>query len=122
MTQQRQLIYSIIQEQPHISAEQIFLIAKQRMPRLALGTVYRNLKLLAEDGQIKQFCVPDGVIHYDRTLTAHEHLHCSHCGRIVDLPVCNLAGMIEQQAHVKVDSCIISIEGRCSDCLAAEDK
>ncbi len=121
MTKQRQLIYDIVQEQPHISAEQIFLIAKRQLPHLALGTVYRNLKLLAEDGKIKQFLVPSGVVHYDKTLAEHEHLQCSQCGRIVDLPLSNLTNLIEQQAHVRVDSCTISIEGRCSDCLAAED-
>lgn len=121
MTKQRQLIFDIVQEQPHSSAEQIFLAAKRQMPHLALATVYRNLKLLAEDGCIRQFVVPNGIAHYDKTLTPHEHLKCSRCGRIVDLPISDLTDTIERQAHVKVDACTLSIEGRCGDCLAAED-
>lgn len=48
MTQQRQVIYQIIKEsKEHLTAEEIFLLAKQQIPKLALGTVYRNLGLMA---------------------------------------------------------------------------
>ncbi len=122
MTKQRRLIYDIIQGTPHISAEQIYLAAKQKMPQLALGTVYRNLRLMVESGEILQFAVPNGTSFYDKTISEHEHMVCDRCGKIIDLPELNLKNLLETQCDIQVDRYQLSIEGRCSDCCAAEDK
>ncbi len=86
MTRQRQLVYSIVAEKPvHLTAEEIFLKARERMPSLARGTVYRNLGILAEEGMIRKLEMPDAPARYDRQHSPHPHLVCEKCGCVEDL-------------------------------------
>ena len=65
MTRQRQLIYKIIMNtEGHLSADEIFGYAKAEMPSIALGTVYRNLRLMVEDKEIRQIvtALADGAV------------------------------------------------------------
>ena len=86
MTRQRQLIYSIIMAEPeHRTAEEIYDLARAKMPSLARGTVYRNLGLLVQEGQIRKLEMPDAPARYDRERRPHPHLVCQSCGRMEDL-------------------------------------
>ena len=87
MTRQRQLIYNIITAAPeHRTAEEIYDLARAEMPTLARGTVYRNLGLLVQSGQIRKLEMPDAPARYDRECRPHPHLVCQVCGRVEDLP------------------------------------
>lgn len=86
MTRQRELIYSIVAEKPvHLTAEEIYTKAREQMPSLARGTVYRNLGVLAEDGLIRKLEMPDAPARYDRRHSPHPHLVCERCGCVEDL-------------------------------------
>jgi len=86
MTRQRELIYSIVAEKPvHLTAEEIYVKARERMPTLARGTVYRNLGILAEAGMIRKLEMPDAPARYDRQHSPHPHLVCETCGCVEDL-------------------------------------
>ena len=94
MTRQRELVYSIVAEKPvHMTAEEIYLRARERMPSLARGTVYRNLGVLAEEGKIRKLEMPDAPARYDRTHSPHPHLVCERCGCVEDLAMPE--GMLE---------------------------
>ena len=81
MTRQRQLIYNIITAAPeHRTAEEIYDLARAEMPTLARGTVYRNLGLLVQSGQIRKLEMPDAPARYDRECRPHPHLVCQVCG------------------------------------------
>ncbi len=86
MTRQRQLIYNIINAAPeHRTAEEIYDLARAEMPSLARGTVYRNLGLLVQSGQIRKLEMPDAPARYDRERRPHPHLICQVCGQVEDL-------------------------------------
>ena len=86
MTRQRQIVFSTVAEAPlHLTAEEIYLRAREQMPSLARGTVYRNLGVLAEEGRIGKLEMPDAPARYDRRCAPHPHLVCRGCGRVEDL-------------------------------------
>ena len=66
MTRQRALILGIMREKcpEHLTADEIFSHARQAMPHIARGTVYRNLKLMELDGEIGHLEMPDGPDRY----------------------------------------------------------
>ena len=92
MTRQRALILGIMREKcpEHLTADEIFSHARQAMPHIARGTVYRNLKLMELDGEIGHLEMPDGPDRYDANPTPHGHLLCDSCGDLADLPVVGL--------------------------------
>lgn len=86
MTRQRREILNVLVQKPdHPTAETVFERVRSRVPDISLGTVYRNLNLLAEDGQLRKVHVPDGAARFDATLEKHEHLVCVKCGTVEDV-------------------------------------
>ena len=73
MTRQRALILGIMREKcpEHLTADEIFCHARQAMPHIARGTVYRNLKLMELDGEIGHLEMPDGPDRYDANPSPH---------------------------------------------------
>lgn len=67
----------------HPTAEEIYLLTRERIPNISLGTVYRNLKFLLDEGKIIGFTV-DGKEHFDIDTKPHLHKFCKNCGSIED--------------------------------------
>lgn len=93
MTRQRALILEILQHSPkHLTADEIFAIAREKMPGIARGTVYRNLKLMEQAREIARLEMPDGPDRFDKTSNPHGHLYCDCCGSLAgpagDRPWC----------------------------------
>jgi len=72
----------------HPSADWIYRHLRQRFPDLSLGTVYRNLSQLTEEGLIKSVGVVDGQERFDARMEPHAHFVCRQCGAVLDLPNC----------------------------------
>ena len=104
MTRQRALILDIMREKcpEHMTADEIFSHARQAMPHIARGTVYRNLKLMELDGEIGHLEMPDGPDRYDANPSPHGHLLCESCGDLADLPVVGLIRDIESAIGTEV--------------------
>ncbi len=123
MTRQRQLIYEIIMNtDAHMSADEIYQMAKSEMPSIALGTVYRNLRLMVEDKEIRQIASDFGPDRYDRNMVPHEHLHCENCGKLVDITLGGLKELLEARAEITVLDYQLNIRGLCSACKAKPKK
>lgn len=85
-SKQREVIKEILfRDVSHPTAEDIYEQAREIIPDISLGTVYRNLKLLSENGVIHTVKVSDNIVHYDGNLDAHHHMVCDQCGKIVDV-------------------------------------
>ena len=83
-SRQRELIYQCLKEsREHPTAEMIYQKLKPDNPALSLGTVYRNLNLLAEQGSIIRMPFP--VERYDADVAPHPHFLCRKCGSVYDL-------------------------------------
>lgn len=70
----------------HPSAEWVYQRLKEQLPEAGLATVYRNLKLLEEQGLVKRLSFTDGCDRYDADMGAHAHCRCTSCGRVLDMP------------------------------------
>lgn len=120
MTRQRALIAEIIREQPrHLTADEILRRARQRMPGLARGTVYRNLKLMEDAGEIGRLELPEGPDRYDRTTAPHGHLYCEGCGALRDLPTAGLQAALEAQVGGPIRGYQLTVHYLCPACRAA---
>ena len=85
-SRQRELIYEALrQTEQHPTAEMItiYMNIRQEFPNISLGTVYRNLNLLADEGAIRRMAFP--VERYDAKTMPHPHFCCDQCGAVYDL-------------------------------------
>lgn len=117
MTQQRKVILEVIRENPeHLTAEEIYALAKHKLPKLALGTVYRNLGLLVQSGEVLLITIPDQPNHYDKTTVEHTHFRCTECNRLYDMPTMNIMQLLEEELGMEITGYHLSAEGVCSRC------
>lgn len=117
MTKQRKLIKEIIYASCiHPTAEEIFVEAKRIMPSIAFGTVYRNLSLLVESGEVRKIEVPDGPSRYDKTLKPHEHLICEGCQRVTDVKMDGLFEVLNEKTGYKITGYKLTMYYLCPKC------
>ena len=69
----------------HPTADVVYMNVRQTFPNISLGTVYRNLQLLCEMGEIQKVDVGDGTDHFDGNPLPHNHFICKQCGQVIDL-------------------------------------
>lgn len=85
-TKQRTVILQKLREvTSHPTADEIYAMTKEDLPRISLGTVYRNLELLTRQGDVQ--CLESGGFQkrFDGNIMPHHHVRCIHCGRIGDV-------------------------------------
>ena len=107
----------------HPTADMIYEDIRKGYPRISLGTVYRNLTLLADLGEIRKLTGLSGPEHFDGQVAPHNHFICRKCGKIIDLEDFDSSDLIrdaENKADVSVDSCNIYFYGYCRECRDAE--
>ena len=86
MTKQRQVILEELRMMhDHPTADELYERVRVRMPRISLGTVYRNLEMLAGSGMIRRLENTGSQMRFDGDLNAHPHIKCISCGRIEDI-------------------------------------
>ena len=105
----------------HPTAERIYDRVRRVLPSISLGTVYRNLQRLVQDGTIGAAQLGARSLHYDPTATDHDHFVCRHCGRVEDLPVDAPEPMhrVAARAGHEVTSHTLVLYGRCRRCRGA---
>ena len=85
-TQQRQVILEELRKLPsHPTAADLYEIVRRRLPRISLGTVYRNLELLTQRGLIQKLEISGSEARFDGNPDRHDHVQCVRCGRVGDL-------------------------------------
>ncbi len=115
-TLQKKVILDVVRESSdHPSAETIYERAKKILPCLSLGTVYRNLGQMAQDGTIASLSADE--TRFDKTVKMHGHFVCKNCGKVVDI----MEGSDEiadylNKAGFSLDSSSIVFKGLCPEC------
>lgn len=85
-TIQRSLVLETVQElQCHATAEEIYDTIVKKHANISRGTVYRNLNLLSDIGQIRKMEMPSGAERFDHQCHKHYHARCIKCGRVFDV-------------------------------------
>ena len=69
----------------HPTADTVYHQLRKIYPNISLGTVYRNLALLADIGEIQKICTGDGADRFDGQVRPHYHVICTRCHQVMDL-------------------------------------
>ena len=120
-SRQRQCILDyLLNTKEHPTAEMVYLHVRQEYPHISLGTVYRNLNLLAEQKQIKKLYCGDGCERFDGDMKFHHHFICRHCGRILDLEMESF-DHINTLANIhfpgRIEGHVTYFYGVCGECI-----
>lgn len=122
-TAQRAMILAEVQAaERHLTAGEIFERVRRKDPRIAYGTVYRSLHLLAQLGLIQELTFADQASRYDARVDRHDHVYCTICGQLVDVdvPVALMARHVaEERTGFTITSHHTIFAGTCPACQAA---
>lgn len=120
-SKQRETILEILRSTKlHPTASVIYERAREVIPNISLGTVYRNLHELSVEGEILAFKAFDGSEHYDATVEPHPHMSCNSCKRIIDLDIPFVSEFVLKSAEhtgAEFNGHHIVFYGKCSDCI-----
>ena len=124
-TRQRRLVLEAVRSRAdHPSADDIYLAVREKDERISRGTVYRNLNVLAQSGEITHVKVPSAD-RYDLRQEKHYHLFCVGCGAVTDAPLAYrqlLDRQVESDTGFAVERHRMIFEGLCPACQAKQKR
>jgi len=118
-TIQRKLVLNVVKNTLHPTAENVYKAIKQDYPDISLGTVYRNLSLLADRGEILKIPVPGAADRFDHDIAPHYHVVCPVCGAfddVCDLKLNEIDVEVSQKTGYTVISHDLMFSGLCPEC------
>lgn len=124
MTLQRRVILEELRKaRTHPTADELYEVVRRRLPRISLGTVYRNLDALCRCGLIQKLELSGSQRRFDADLRPHYHVRCVRCGRVDDAPIEPLQGL-DEAAQAACDYEIfghrLKFLGICPECRRKE--
>ncbi|MCC8026452.1 MAG: transcriptional repressor [Clostridium sp.] len=111
---------SLMNRHDHPTADALYASIREEFPNISLGTVYRNLNLLVETGEIRKLTCGDGADHFDGNTMPHYHFICKECNQVYDMDLKaleNLNQNAQDSAPGIIDSHFVLFYGRCKNCL-----
>ena len=121
MTSLNQNILNMIKESSgHLTVEEAFLLAKKKNINVSMASIYRILGKLADDGFIRRIAVAGAPDIFDKTLSDHEHMICSKCGKVTDIHISNFKKALEKKVGQSIDDYELSIKYVCEECRKKE--
>lgn len=118
-TLQKSLILNAATTLAHPTAEDVYHYVTKIHPSIGRGTVYRNLKQLADSGELRRVMIPDAADRFDRTLCEHYHIRCRICGSVADsnFPYqSNIQDRLKDSNGYLVEGHHIVFVGVCPEC------
>lgn len=109
----------------HPDADWIYAQVRKELPNISLGTVYRNLAKMSQDGTILKLNMNDGRDHFDGNTARHYHMVCRECGAIIDIFTENseeqkfisyLNGYAQNHTSAKIEDHTVVFYGVCKKC------
>jgi len=124
LTPQRRAILRVLREAAdHPDATWIYERVRKELPHISLGTVYRNLSLLAEEGLIREIPLGHQPSRWDGRTDPHAHAICQRCGRVVDVELClpqEVFTQVAESTGFRLLDARVLFEGLCPACQAQE--
>ena len=114
-----EILTAVTELQRHPTAEQVFMEMKKEHPSIAIGTVYKHLNALAEEGLLHRITESGSPDRYDRT-ERHDHLICSRCGKITDVRLPDIQERIREALGQEILSYDLRIRYICPACRGQE--
>ncbi|MEZ3426590.1 MAG: transcriptional repressor [Lachnospiraceae bacterium] len=107
----------------HPTADAVYMAIRQQIPNISLGTVYRNLTMLVDAGEITRLRVGDGVDHFDYDTSPHYHFVCTECGSVIDLDMQNIDSILKLAGagfDGRIAGHVTYFYGVCGNCCKKE--
>lgn len=120
-SRQRERIYQAVHaSREHPSAQMVYDLLREELPRLSLGTVYRNLHQMAQEGMLRELEGP--TARFDACLAPHAHIRCTCCGRVMDLSALEEPAPVRSAAEAgwQVERYSLMLEGICPACAGKD--
>lgn len=119
-SRQREMIKEfLMSRKDHPTADIVYHNVRQQNPNISLGTVYRNLTLLAQIGEIQRLRVGDGIDHFDADTSPHYHFVCTECNSVIDLKMDSIEGITDiagADFDGHIDGHVTYFYGTCGKC------
>jgi Fe2+ or Zn2+ uptake regulation protein len=121
-TRQRLLVYrAVAHTDSHPTAEWVYERVRRAMPRISLGTVYRNLQLLVASGRLKTW-TRGRTTRYDADVRPHDHFVCRSCGLLLDVERAPEAISSERRLRARgyrIETRVLEFIGLCRKCRSS---
>lgn len=121
MTRQRKVILEEIQKlRYHPSADEIYEAVRKKLPRISLGTVYRNLEILSELGRVQKLELGGTLKRFDWDVRKHYHIRCINCDRVDNAPMSfmkNMENSFTGATDYKIMDHQLEFLGLCPECM-----
>lgn len=118
--QKRVILEELSKVKSHPTADEVYDMARKRLPNISLGTVYRNLDLMAKNNTIGKLDIAGRRKRFDADISSHFHLRCDDCGAVCDLELSQLNGIEKQLEALKGLEGIVDFnlefKGKCKQC------
>ena len=122
MTKQRAVVLEVIRsDMCHHTADEIYRLAKERMPGISRGTVYNNLHALEAEKIIRRISGDGTADRYDNAFIPHGHTICRECGRVWDFNIEGFAEKLSALIGQNIDSYELKARIVCKDCCGRAD-
>jgi len=126
MTRQRRALLETVEAHPtHPTADEVYRLVRRRLPHISLGTVYRNLELLAERGLLRKIEFGGGQMRFDGRTDQHYHVQCTKCGRLDDVAITagsRLERSAERATGYEIQGHRVEFVGLCGQCRTARSR
>ena len=120
MTKQRRTILEELRKvTSHPTADELHQMVRTRLPRINIATVYRNLEILASEGEVMKLDVSGTQRRFDGTPQNHYHIRCNRCGKVDDVHMGVMDSLEQSAADCSgywVESHSVEFTGICPDC------
>ncbi len=124
ITHQREVILEELRAvTSHPTADELYDQIRQRLPRISLATVYRNLEWLTDQGLVQKIEVGGRQKRFDGNPEKHYHIRCLNCGKVDDIelaPIQTLETSVEGQCGYRILGHRLEFQGLCPACVHAE--
>jgi Fur family transcriptional regulator, peroxide stress response regulator len=119
------ILKAVMNTKSHPGADWVYDQVRKEIPNISMGTVYRNLKLLAETGEIQEIEIPGSLSRFDGNTHNHYHFRCEKCCRLFDLDEVvdrKMEADIAQKTGYKVKRHYLEFIGLCLDCQKSDEE
>ena len=124
LTTQRQIIMEeLAKVKSHPTANDLYDIVRKRLPRIGLGTVYRNLEVMADNGLVLKLEVGGTQKRFDAITNPHYHIRCYCCGKVENVEVAvtdDLVTAATDNCRYQVLGHLVEFTGVCPECQQSQ--
>lgn len=119
-SKQREALLTLLRStRSHPSADWLYENLREEFPNISLGTVYRNLAVLADNGEIIKIRTSSNKEHFDGFVHKHHHFVCRGCDKIMDVSIDGIENAEKQAAQklqATVEDSSLVFYGLCREC------